>query len=175
MLPRGFLYLPDFISHAEERTLLVALNQEPFAPMRVRGQITKRETVSYGLEFKPYVASLPPAPPLPAYLRKLRRRVAGVTGFPARTFVQSILSRYPDGSNIGWHVDHASFGAVVACVSILGSATLSLRGRGAHERVALAPRSLYVLSDDARVGFEHKVVAHALRYSITLRVLATVP
>jgi alkylated DNA repair dioxygenase AlkB len=173
MLPRGFLYLPDFVSHAEERALLAALEHEPFAPMRVRGQITKRETVSYGLAFKPYVASLPPAPPLPPYLHSLRKRVAAVAGIPARRFVQSILSRYPDGSNIGWHVDHASFGAVVACMSILGPATLSLRGRGAHMRVSVAPRSLYVLRDDARVTFEHKVVAHALRYSITLRVLAT--
>jgi alkylated DNA repair dioxygenase AlkB len=172
MWPRGFVYLADFISAAEERALLRPIEREPFAPMRVRGQVTKRETVSYGLEFKPYVASLPPAPAVPAYLHDMRQRVAAVTGLAAVDLAQAIVSRYPDGGNIGWHVDHASFGAVVACISILGPATLLLRGLGSHVRVSVAPRSLYILRDDARVSFEHKVVAHALRYSITLRLLA---
>ena len=172
MLPRGFLYLPDFVSHAEERVLLMAFDHEPFAPMRVRGQITKRETVSYGLAFKPYVASLPPAPPLPPYLHPLRNRTATAAGISSDALMQALISRYPERSDIGWHIDHSSFGGFVACVSLLGSATLSFRRRRRHERVTVAPRSLYLLRDDARFEFEHKVVAHSLRFSITLRTIA---
>lgn len=172
MLPRGFLYLPEFVSHAEELSLVAALHDERFARLRVRGQLTRREIVSYGLEFRPYVSALPPAPPLPSYLHPLRNRAASAAGISSDALVQAILSRYSERSDIGWHIDHRSFGGLVACVSLLGSATLSFRGRRRQERVAVAPRSLYLLQDDARFVFEHKVVAHSLRFSITLRTLA---
>ena len=171
MLPRGFRYVPDFLSIAEEEALLTAVTRERFMPMRVRGQATRRETVSYGLEFKPYVGTLPPAPPIPSYLHGLRERVAVVAGIKAGALVQALISRYPQSSDIGWHVDHPSFGPLVACVSLLGDATLGLRKRGVPQRVLVARRSLYLLHGAARFEYQHKVVAQTLRYSITLRPL----
>jgi hypothetical protein len=69
----GFTYLPNFISVDEERALLERLVAEPYAPLRMRGQTTRREIVSYGLEFKPHVGRLEPAPALPAYLHAVRK------------------------------------------------------------------------------------------------------
>lgn len=171
----GFSYFGDFLSAAEERHLLGHLEREPFESLHMRGQRTRRSVVSYGLQFRPHVGELGPAPPLPGYLRSVRVRAANLIGMNGDVLEQSLLTRYPQGSDIGWHTDHRSFGEVVVAISLQGDATLAFRRERQTHRVLIRRRSLYVLRDAARYEYEHKVTARALRYSITLRPIAITP
>ncbi len=170
----GFSYFDDFLSVSEERRLLRRLEREPFECLRMRGQRTKRALVSYGLRFKPHVGELGPAPPLPRYLHSVRVRAAALIDMSGDVLEQSLLTRYPQGSDIGWHTDHASFGDVVVAISLHGDATLAFRREREMHRVLIRRRSLYVLRDAARYEYEHRVTARALRYSITLRPIAII-
>lgn len=165
----GFTYLPGFVSEQEEQTLLARLKSEPFEPLAMRGQRTRRSIVSYGLEFRPLVGTLAPAPALPRYLHRIRARAAELVGLPAESLKQSLLTKYPASSDIGWHVDHQSFGDVVLAISLLGNATLALRRHDEEYRLAIEARSIYILRGAARSEYQHKVTAKTLRYSITLR------
>jgi alkylated DNA repair dioxygenase AlkB len=169
----GFTYMPEFLSVDEERALLARLMAEPYAPLRMRGQTTRREIVSYGLAFKPHVGRLEPAPAIPRYLHAVRKRAARVAGVHEMTLQQSLLTRYPSKSDIGWHVDHQSFGDIVVAISLMGDATLALRCGEEEHRLEIAARSLYVLRARARAEYQHKVTVKALRYSITLRPVVT--
>jgi len=169
----GFSYVPEFLSTDEEEALLSRMVSERYAPLTMRGQRTRRSVVSYGLEFRPHVGTLAAAPALPEYLHGIRARAAALVGIPSEVFEQSLLTKYPGRSDIGWHIDHQSFGDLVVSISLLGDATLALRrGSDAH-RLLIARRSLYVLRDAARFEYQHKVTARALRYSITLRPIAS--
>ena len=151
---------------------MVHLEAEPFAPIPMRGRTTRRAIVSYGLEWKPLVGRLAPAPAVPEYLHDVRARAAAIVGIDDHQLQQSLLTRYPAKSDIGWHVDHRSFGEVVLAISLLGDATLALRRDDEEHQLPIAARSLYVLRDAARATYQHRVTAKALRYSITLRPVA---
>ena len=138
----------------------------------MRGQQTRRTIVSYGLEFRPLVGKLAEAPPIPEFLHPVRARAACSVNLPPEDLKQSLLTRYPEGSDIGWHTDHASFGGVVISISLLGDATLSLRRADEVHCLTVERRSLYILSGAARFEYEHRVRARSLRYSVTLRPVA---
>lgn len=170
----GFEYYPSFLAESEEEWLATRLSREAFESIPMRGQKTRRSIVSFGLEFRPLVAVLAPAPPIPSYLHGVRGRVAEVVGLRPHILEQSLLTHYPAGSDIGWHRDHPSFGDVVAALSLLGDATLFLRRAEDIHRVNIGRRSLYVLRRDARYECEHRVKARAPRLSITFRPVAVI-
>jgi alkylated DNA repair dioxygenase AlkB len=86
------------------------------------------------------------------------------------------VSEYSAGAGIGWHKDKPEFGIIVG-VSLLAPATMRFRkaqGRS-WKRVSrtLKPRSIYILSGEARTDWEHSIPPlDALRYSITFRTLS---
>jgi alkylated DNA repair dioxygenase AlkB len=88
-------------------------------------------------------------------------------------FSNVLLNEYQEGAPIGWHKDRPAFDKVVG-VSLLSPCAMRLRrrvGEGFERKSAvLAPRSAYLLSGEARSGWEHSIPeAKALRYSITFR------
>jgi alkylated DNA repair dioxygenase AlkB len=110
-------------------------------------------------------------------LLTLRDKVAGFAGREAEDFRQILVSEYAPGAPIGWHRDKPQFEDVVG-VSLLAPANFRLRqktGTGWTRRsILLAPRSIYIMSDEVRHGWEHSIPEMtALRYSITFRTLAT--
>jgi alkylated DNA repair dioxygenase AlkB len=110
---------------------------------------------------------------MPDELADLRREVARFAGRPEDQFTQALVTEYRPGAPIGWHKDKPHYGVIVG-VSLLSPAVLRLRRRaGDHwERrsQALAPRSAYVLSGEARHEWEHSIPPQtALRYSVTFR------
>jgi DNA oxidative demethylase len=168
----GFLYKPDLITAEEHESLACKLSSEPFTPLHMRGQITRRSIVSYGLSFLPHLGRLPTAPPIPDYLHPLRRLAADVASVKPAAFQQALITRYPKGSEIGWHVDHSDFGDIVVVVSFGSPATLFLRERSSTPTEhPVLPRSVYVLANHARWNLEHRVVAHGSRYSVAFRTL----
>ncbi|MEO8379404.1 MAG: alpha-ketoglutarate-dependent dioxygenase AlkB [Acidobacteriota bacterium] len=170
----SFLYEPDLIDVDEEQRLLVHLRALSVAPLQMYGKPTKRRIANFGLDYRASSPTLATAPPIPPFLFALRERAAGIAGLVSATLEQALVTIYPAGASIGWHVHHPQFGDTVVAVSLQGRATLELRPvRGATMlRQAISPRSIYVLRPEVRYGHEHRVLAHEDRVSVTFRSIA---
>jgi alkylated DNA repair dioxygenase AlkB len=102
-------------------------------------------------------------------------------------FDQMLVNEYLPGQGIAPHRDYAAFGRTVVSLSLLSPCVMDFRHRetGRRERLLLLPRSLSVLSDEARYDWEHGIAPrgrgtwHGLRLerrrrlSVTFRFLAS--
>jgi alkylated DNA repair dioxygenase AlkB len=155
----------DFVTADEERALIAEIDSAALSPFRFQGWIGKRLTVSFGWHYDFDKATFQPTDPIPDWLLPLRQRAARFADLP------------PDpGAGIGWHCDRPCFEHVVG-VSLGAPATMRFRRRrpGGFDRrsAALAPRSIYHLSGEARHEWEHSIAEmEATRWSITFRSLS---
>jgi alkylated DNA repair dioxygenase AlkB len=180
--PDGFRYQAALITVAEEAELLERIAAIEFSNFEMRGVIARRRVAFFGAA---YDRRRTTAPPLPDFLLPLRQRIGEWTGVDPRDFSMALVNEYRPGAPIGWHRDAPQYG-IVAGVSLLTPCTMKLRpyvspaagatvaGRRqvATHDIRLEPRSVYLLSGEARTGYEHHIPAvAALRYSITFRTL----
>lgn len=179
-LPDGFKYAPEFISPQDEVALLDQIGRVEFSAFEVRGVVARRRVAFFGRSYERTRLS----PPLPAFLIPLRDRLAAWAKIEAATFVMALINEYPPGAPIGWHRDAPQY-EIVAGLSLLSACRMRLRPyvpptasappgarRVATHEVELQPRSAYLMTDEARHGFEHHIPAvDTLRYSITFRTL----
>ena len=172
----GLTYRDEIIDAAEEQALLERLMPLDLAPFRFHGWLGNRKTQSFGWRYDFDDASFSPAEPLPEWLEPLRERAGTFAGLPPEDFVHVLLARYDPGAGIGWHRDRDVFEKVVG-ISLHTPARLRFRQRTAagFRRVNLdvAPRSAYLLADEARWNWEHSISpGEELRFSITFRSLS---
>jgi alkylated DNA repair dioxygenase AlkB len=175
-LPSGLIYREDFVAADEERQLLAAIRELPLQEAQYRQYTARRRTINYGSVYDFTHLQSKPAPPIPEFLFPLRVRVAEWVGVQSEEFVQSLIAEYQPGTPLGWHRDVPDF-EIIAGVSLAGAARLRFRPypwtpEKKHTVFALelAPRSAYILRDEARWGWQHHVPpTKVLRYSITFR------
>jgi len=173
-LPSGLVYVPQFLSAGEERALLEGIATLELREAQYKEFTAKRRVASFGAGYDFTENELTPAPTLAPFLLPLREKIARWVGIPAEKFGYALVSEYRPGTELGWHryVPHFE---VVAGVSLAGMATMRFRrfpprkGEPAYT-LELAPRSAYVMRNDARWKWQHSIAATpALRYSITFR------
>lgn len=174
--PEGLRYVPDFLSEDEERALVEELSRLPYRQFQMRGMVAKRTVAHYGWDYGYESWSLTPAPRQPAFLDDVRARCAALVGLAPEALEELLVSRYPPGSNIGWHRDAPMFGPEVIGVSLLGPARMRFRrkaGEGFETyALELAPRSAYVLGGASRSEWQHTLSpVKTLRYSLSFRTL----
>jgi alkylated DNA repair dioxygenase AlkB len=172
-LPEGFVYQPEIISPAQERSIVAFMAGLPFREFEFRGYRGKRRVVSFGWRYDFNKAKLDRVEDIPASLLPLRAIAARVAQMPPEMFQQVLVTEYPPGAAIGWHKDRPMFGEVVG-ISLLAACTfrLRLKRENSWERasVLVEPRSAYLLSGPARGEWEHSIPpVDALRYSVTFR------
>ena len=175
-LPQGMAYREDFISVAEERELLAEIRELPLREAKYQQFTAKRRTVNYGSSYDFTRLQSQPAPPIPEFLHPLRAQVAEWVGVQPDDFVQALISEYQPGTPLGWHRDVPDYDIIVG-VSLAGAARIRFRPypwkpekKAAVFALELAPRSAYILRDEARWGWQHHVPpTKVLRYSITFR------
>lgn len=176
-LPDGFGYHPGVLSPAEERDFADRFAALPFAPFEFHGFHGKRRIVSFGWRYDYAGRTLRPSDPVPDFLLALRDRAASVSGLPADSLQQILVTEYEPGAGIGWHRDKPMFDQVVA-LSFLSPCRLRLRrrreGNGTaawlRRSIEVAPRAAYVLRGEARREWEHSIPpVERLRYSATFR------
>jgi alkylated DNA repair dioxygenase AlkB len=172
----GLDYRDEFITPAEEAALLAELGALDLAPFRFHGWTGNRKTQSLGWRYDFDDASFTRADPLPDWLLPLRAKAAALAGTEPDDFVHVLLARYDPGAGIGWHRDRPVFERVVG-ISLNTPAKLRFRRRkpDGFDRFSLevAPRSAYLLSGEARHGWEHSISpGEQLRFSITFRTLS---
>lgn len=175
-LPRGLIYREDFISVDEESELLAAIREQPLREAQYRQFTARRRTVNYGSVYDFTHLQSKPAPPIPEFLLPLRSRVAAWVGVPADNFAQALVAEYQPGTPLGWHRDVPDF-EIVTGISLGGTARIRFRPypwKPEKKRevfaLELAPRSAYILRDEARWAWQHHIPpTKVLRYSITFR------
>jgi alkylated DNA repair dioxygenase AlkB len=169
----GLRYCEDLIDDDEERALVERLGALDLSPFRFHGWVGNRKTQSFGWRYDFDDASFTPADPLPDWLEGVRDKAAAFAQLEPDAFVHVLLARYDPGAGIGWHRDRDVFEQVVG-VSLGTPATLRFRQRlptgFRRASVAVAPRSAYLLSGEARYDWEHSIApGEHLRFSITFR------
>jgi alkylated DNA repair dioxygenase AlkB len=174
--PEGLQYSVEFLTRSEERTLLEHLSQLELQPFQFGAYEGKRRVVSFGLgyDFSRQRLEAAPAPPswLAAYIERLES-----SPFARRAKIaQVLITYYEPGAGIGWHRDKKQFDLIFG-LSLGGACPLRLRRKnGARwDRFTLLvePRSLYVMSGEARSVWQHSIPPiPEPRYSITFRTLA---
>ena len=179
-LPHGLIYQPGFVTVDEEAQLLAHIRELPLTEAKYRQYTARRRTVNFGSSYDFTHRHPVEAPPIPAFLQPLRAKVAAWAGVPAERFVQALVAEYAPGTPLGWHRDVPDF-ELVAGISLAGPARLRFRPYPwSPEKkqdvfaLELEPRSVYVLREEARWGWQHSVPpTKALRYSITFRTART--
>jgi len=178
-VPPGFSYQEEFISAAEELTLLDAIAGITFSEFIMRGVVARRRVAFFGQSY-----GHESAPPLPDFLLPLRERIAAWSGLDANAFAMALINEYSPGAPIGWHRDAPQYD-VVTGVSLLSSCRMKFRRyaapaagasppvrRSATHEIVLHRRSAYVMREEARNAYEHHIPAvPERRYSVTFRTL----
>jgi alkylated DNA repair dioxygenase AlkB len=182
VLPHGFTHQEDFVTPAEEATLLREIEQLPLKESVYRQWTAKRRTLSFGGQYDFMHHELNPAAPIPQFLHPLREQLAQWAGIDAANFTHASIAEYRRGTQLGWHRDVPDF-EVIAGVSLNGVARMRLRpypattgwARAAFA-IDLQPRSAYIIRDTARWRWQHAISpTKELRYSITFRTLRRPP
>lgn len=174
--PAGLVYREEFIGAAEEQQLLSEIQKLPLRESQYRQYTARRRTVNYGSSYDFTHLQAKPAPPIPEFLSAVRSRAAAWARVRPEDFVQALIAEYRPGTPLGWHRDVPDFELVVG-ISLGGAARLRFRPypwspekKASAFALELAPRSAYILRDEARWGWQHHVPpTKVLRYSITLR------
>jgi hypothetical protein len=144
--PSGFLYRPDFITSAEEAALVAEISHVAFADFEMRGVVARRRVAFFGASYGRGGANAP----FPSFLVRVRAAVAEWAGLepllsPCRMKFRPCQTRHTDRSAPRRHTTHD---------------------------VVLEARSAYLMTGEARSGYEHHIPAvPALRYSMTFRTL----
>jgi alkylated DNA repair dioxygenase AlkB len=174
--PRGFRYQENIISPQEETALAAAINQMHLRPFEFHGYVANRRVVSFGMRYDFGRRMIEAAEDMPVFLNDLLGKAAKFAGCDEYAFRQVGINEYSIGAGVGWHKDKPQFGIVVG-VSLLAPAIMRFRkSEGAGwKRIShtLQPRSIYILSEEARAQWEHSIPpVSQLRYSINFRTLS---
>ena len=156
---------------------MACLQKLELKPFEFQGHLANRRVTSFGLRYDYSRRTVEAASEFPPFLNELRAKAAEFAGCDVSEFRQAGVNEYRPGAGIGWHKDKELFGIVVG-VSLLAPAMMRFRraqGRGwARLAQTIAPRSMYVLSGEARTEWEHSIPpVDQLRYSLTFRTLAS--
>lgn len=134
-----------------------------------------RRSNSWGLKYNRQTREFDRCGTPPEVFRPLRQIAAQFVGNAADDFTELLVIRYDPGARIDWHFDSPIFDRVVG-ISLGEKTPMRFRRKrpnGYDEaEVDLQPRSIYVLSGEARHDFEHSIAPVAgTRWSVTLRTL----
>jgi alkylated DNA repair dioxygenase AlkB len=174
--PEGLQYQPAFITVAEENTFIGHIHALPLAPFQFGQYEGKRRVVFFGTRYDFTHQRLEQADPIPSWLTPLATRVEAFATLAGGSIAHALVTEYETGAGIGWHRDKKQFDLVFG-VSLGSSCNFRFRKKAGSkwERFTLnaEPRSLYVMSGDARHIWEHSIPpVESPRYSITFRTRA---
>ena len=174
----GAALVPDIVTEAEERRILLRISEAPWLTD------LSRRVQHYGFRYDYRSRSSgrhAPAPAFPRWAEVVGDRLAPL--FDGRLPQQCIVNEYRPGQGIGMHADHASFGAIVVSVSLGAAWTMQFRPRNARpyvrdglasDEVAVLPRrSALVLRGAARSAYMHGIDPAANAHRSETRVSAT--
>lgn len=155
--PPGASLRADYLCRADEADLLAAIDAAPWSTA------LRRRVQQFGCRYDYRSRDLGPETrlvPLPDWLAAVCNRLVADGVFGAAPD-QVIANEYLPGQGVSAHIDRLScFGPVVASLSLGGAATMLFSRDGAAPvATLLPPRSLLVLSGEARTQWKHAIPA----------------
>ena len=176
LAPKGLEYWPEFISRAEEQSLIDRIAELQLKPFQFGAYEGKRRVVSFGRAYDFSRQRLEAAPAAPSWIGPFLSRIESLPQARQSQIAQVLVTEYQPGAAIGWHRDKKSFDLIFG-LSLGASCPFRFRrkigSRWERFTLTIEPRSLYLMSDDARSLWEHSIPPISeLRHSITLRTLA---
>jgi alkylated DNA repair dioxygenase AlkB len=119
--PEGFAYAADFLTAAEEASLLADIGTVSFSSFEMRGVVAKRRVAFFGHSYGRSVER-----EIPPFLESLRSRLAIWAGVQPDAFAMALINEYEAGSPIGWHRDAPQYD-IVAGVSLMSPCRMKFR------------------------------------------------
>lgn len=173
--PSGLRYQPDFITDEEEQRIIAHIRALPLQPFQFGAYEGKRQVASFGWRYDYSARKLQEAEEFPEWLMSLTTRIEAFAGPTSGSIRQVLCTEYDKGVGIGWHRDKPHFDDVFG-LSLASATKFRFRRKAgtSWERFTLEvkPRSLYVLTDEARNQWEHSIPpVEAQRYSVTFRTM----
>jgi alkylated DNA repair dioxygenase AlkB len=153
----GLTYRPEYLDDETHQHLLTAADLQPWQRSVDHG------IQMYGYRYQRATRSAFRIGELPVWARELARRLWR-DGLMPGIADQMVANDYLPGTGIFAHVDQEVFGDTVASVS-LGSACVmqfAQHGTARTEEILLEPRSVLVLSGEARWAWSHGIPARAV-------------
>jgi alkylated DNA repair dioxygenase AlkB len=154
----SFLYVPDFVTQAEEQGLLAHVDREPWmTDLRRRVQ-----HYGYRYDYRARVIDISMhLGPIPMWLLRIGERLVEGGYFPELPD-QVIINEYEPGQGIRDHVDcEPCFGPTIVSVSLGSACVMNLTQKGTRRRTGclLEQRSAVVLQNSARYDWMHGIAA----------------
>lgn len=146
-IPPGLIYQEDFISEEVEKKLIEWIDKQPW------NNSIKRRTQHYGYEYN-YTqrVALQKTTPISGPLLELCEELTSIMK-PE----QCIINEYTKSQGIAAHIDACTFGPIICSIS-LGSPCNMIFTKGDEKTsLYLAPRSIVVLTKDARYKWKHEI------------------
>jgi alkylated DNA repair dioxygenase AlkB len=150
----GITYVPDYLDQATHDRLLAAVDEHPWL------KSVDRSVQVYGYSYNHSRRAAYRIGELPSWAFALAQRLHD-EGYIPRTPNQLVANAYPPGAGVFDHVDQAVFGDVVVSVSLGSTCAMQFTrvDPEATHGLLLAPRSLLVLSGEARWDWKHGIPA----------------
>lgn len=175
----GLSYIPDFIEQKQEGELIRVIDTQFWITE------LKRRVQHYGYRYyykQQNADGGTPLGPLPEWLQPYCARLYQSGAFHALPD-QVIINEYQPGQGIAPHVDRTRFDRTVASISLGSPCVMDFihSETGEKSSLLLAPRSLLLLTNDARYLWKHgiaprktdryhgQVIERSRRLSLTFR------
>ena len=169
-LPPGLKFAQDIVTPAEEAALINLMEASGLS-YYAYDPGNPRSSTSFGWKYDFLKDTFVPCAPIPEGFRAIADKAAAFAGLAYEDFAECLLNRYEPGAVIQSHLDKPVWEHVIG-VSLGAPATMVFRHQdsGEERRVALTPRSIYLLAGDARHVWQHSLPPmEGTRYSITFR------
>ncbi|XP_017148177.1 alkylated DNA repair protein alkB homolog 8 [Drosophila miranda] len=159
-LPSGLIVLPDFVSDAEEATLLRSIAEDGRS---YEGTLKHRHVKHFGYEFLYGSNNVDPTKPLeqsvPTACDFLWPRLESFSSsWDWSTPDQLTVNEYEPGHGIPPHVDtHSAFLDPILSLSLQSDVVMDFRRGEAQVQVKLPRRSLLIMSGEARYDWTHGI------------------
>jgi alkylated DNA repair dioxygenase AlkB len=166
----GLVYLPRFLDQSEEDRLIQAIEALPW------DTTWQRRRQLYGGAYGKGDA----AADIPAWGHELAKRIFDA-GLAREPFNHMLVNEYLPGQGIALHRDYQPFGRTVASLSLVSAYVMDFHNpqENRKQSLLLEPRSLLVLSDEARYVWQHGIVPrktdvwHGVRFTRARRLSVT--
>ncbi len=146
----GLTYIPDFITRDVESALITEIDAQPWL------NDLKRRVQHYGYKYDYKARTVTNEAylgPLPSWIEPIAQKLSFKPD-------QAIVNEYLPGQDISAHVDCVPcFGHTIASLSLGSGAIMQFTNNGEKQEIYLEPRSLIVLSGEARYQWKHAIPA----------------
>lgn len=154
--PDGLTYIPDFIDKEEEIALLTNINNQKWTRIVFGNRDVQQLGYAYNYTERRVDKTRDFLGPLPDWLDPSIQRMVEQKLVPVCPD-QVIVNKYEPGQGIAAHTDARSFGSHVCMLSLSAPIVMEFRCNDQVHQQRLDPRSLCVITGDARNKWTHQI------------------